>query len=123
MEHRGQFDEDLASLSVNETMAVASITVAELLIGAELGRTAELRYRARASTEELLRHVPALPFDLEAARIFAYLTAELQAAGLRVGGFDLQIAAIAIAHGHSVVTLNLREFNRIPGLEVIAPEW
>ena len=74
-------------------------------------------------TEELLRHVPTLPFDLEAARIDARLNAQLLGSGQRVGGFDLQIAAVAISHGGSVVTLNLREFSRIPGLTVIAPDW
>ena len=123
MERQQRLDDDLATLAKAEAIAVSSVTVAELLSGAELSRARALRQRAQLMTEELLRHVPTLPFDLEAARIYARLNAQLRTAGVPVGGFDLQIASIAVAHGCSVVTLNLREFTRIPGLVVIAPDW
>lgn len=123
IERRGQLDADLATISANEPIAIASITAAELLAGAELARTPELRRRTRSGAEDLLRRMDILPFDLEAARIYARLSGGLRAAGHSVGGFDLQIAATALAHDCSVVTLNLREFNRIPGLTVIAPDW
>lgn len=123
MERRRRLDDDLTRLSRSEAIVVSSVTVAELLSGAELSRTPALRQRVQLMTEELLRHVPTLPFDLEAARTYAQLNAALLRAGQPVGGFDLQIAAIAMAHECSVVTLNLREFSRIPGLTVIAPDW
>ncbi len=123
MERRRQLGNNLFTLSRAKAIAVSSITVAELLSGAELSRTPVLRQRVQLMTEDLFRHVPTLPVDLEAARIYARLNADLRTAGFRVGGFDLQIASIAIAHESSVVTLNLREFSRIPGLTVIAPDW
>ncbi len=36
---------------------------------------------------------------------------------------DLLIAATALAYGHSILTHNLREFRRVPGLDVRQPRW
>lgn len=37
-----------------------------------------------------------------------------------IGAADLMIAATALANGHAVMTNNVREFERVPGLEVLA---
>jgi tRNA(fMet)-specific endonuclease VapC len=123
IERRGQIDLDLARLALNEPVDVTTITTAELPIGAELGRTAAIRQRSSRLTENLLGRVDVYAFDLAAARTYAQISVALQSTGLRIGGFDLQIASIAIVHDCSVVTLNLRDFNRVPGLTVIAPDW
>lgn len=74
-------------------------------------------------SEALLRHVDILPFDMRAARLYGQLFAHLRSVGLPIGGFDLLIAATALSNNCAVVTLNVREFNRVPGLSVIAPDW
>jgi tRNA(fMet)-specific endonuclease VapC len=123
IERRGQFDFDLATLSATEPIGITTITAAELLTGTELVRIEALRERSLLVAENLLQRVDLYDFDIGAARIYARLNAYLLKTGLRVGGFDLQIASIAIANQCSVVTLNLREFRRIPDLTVIAPDW
>ena len=123
LERRAQLDIDLATLAVNETLAITTGTAAELLVGVELRRTPAVRLRSQLAAENLLQRIDLLVFDLEAARIYANVGGQLQNAGLWVGGFDLQIAAIAIANQSSVVTLNLREFSRIAGLTVRTPGW
>ena len=55
-----------------------------------------------------------LPFDSQAAEIFA----QLRGSGLRVGTMDLRIASIALARGLTVLTRNTVDFERIPGLTV-----
>ena len=55
-----------------------------------------------------------LPWDAGAAGIFLRLRDQ----GVRVGTMDLKIASIALAHGCPVLTGNLQDFQRIPGLEV-----
>lgn len=110
-------------ISGGESVAIASITVAELLIGAELGRSPENQRRTRVVVEHFIQRLDIFSFDLAAARIYARLLADLRNVGYSVGGFDLLIAATALANECSLVTLNLREFNRIPGLDVIAPDW
>ena len=59
-----------------------------------------------------------LPFDTAAARIYAQLRADLERRGTPLADADLRIAAIALAHGFTVVTGNIRHFGRVPGLPV-----
>lgn len=46
----------------------------------------------------------------------ANLYVQLRRAGVIIGERDLQIAAVALAGGHEIMTLNVSEFARIPGL-------
>jgi tRNA(fMet)-specific endonuclease VapC len=55
-----------------------------------------------------------LDFDEEAA---AELN-RLQRMKMRIGAMDLKIAAIALIHGATLVTRNLGDFKKVPGLEV-----
>jgi tRNA(fMet)-specific endonuclease VapC len=57
-----------------------------------------------------------LPFDGKAADICGRLRAQLKALGTPIGSYDLQIAAIALAHTLTLVTHNTREFSRVDGL-------
>lgn len=77
-------------------------------------------YRARNLERllTLLDWLPSLPFSGEATRHFGELRAHLATAGTPIGPYDLQIAAIALAHDLTVVTRNLGEFSRVPSLRV-----
>ena len=55
-----------------------------------------------------------LPFDEEAVKVFA----ELQRQRIRIGTMDLKIAAICIAHDALLLSRNLADFAKIPGLRV-----
>lgn len=66
----------------------------------------------------LLPAITVLPFDLEVARVYGRIRAELEAAGRMPGEADLQIAATALHHDLTVVTGNLDHFQRVPGLRV-----
>ena len=59
-----------------------------------------------------------LDFDAEAADHAARIRLELEAAGTPIGPTDLLIAATARGHGRTLVTHKVREFARVPGLEV-----
>ena len=59
-----------------------------------------------------------LPFDGKAAAICGYLRSELKKQGTPIGGYDLQIAAIALSNNLILVTHNTREFSRIPELQL-----
>ena len=55
-----------------------------------------------------------LPFDPRAAAVFE----SLRALKIRVGTMDLRIAAIAVAHKFTVLSRNLKDFRKIPGVQV-----
>lgn len=59
-----------------------------------------------------------IPFDADAAVHFGQVRAELAKAGKAVGPYDLMIAGHARSQGLILVTNNLREFKRVPGLRV-----
>lgn len=98
---------------------LAAITASELLHGVHRADSAVRRARREVFVEAVLASVPLLPFDLEAARIHARVWADLAARGQPMGAHDLQIAAIALAGSLSVLTANVREFDRVEGLAVV----
>ncbi len=72
----------------------------------------------RAIEEYVEGDVSILPFDEPAARACAGIRVDLQAAGERLEDPDLRIAAICLAHDLTLVTGNVRHFERVPGLRV-----
>ncbi|MEQ1559428.1 MAG: type II toxin-antitoxin system VapC family toxin [Methyloglobulus sp.] len=64
----------------------------------------------------LLEWLPSLPFAGSATQHFGDIRSHLAKQGTPIGPYDLQVAAIARAHGLIVVTHNTREFARVPGL-------
>ena len=78
----------------------------------------EVRAKRSAFVEALLERFPLLPIDLTTARAHAQVWAELAAAGKMIGPNDLWLAATGLAHGLTMVTANVREFTRVPGLAV-----
>jgi tRNA(fMet)-specific endonuclease VapC len=65
----------------------------------------------------IYRANPVLPFDATAASTFD----GLQAQRLRVGTMDLRIASIALSRGLILLTRNMRDFGRVPGL--LTEDW
>jgi predicted nucleic acid-binding protein len=99
-----------------EELFISAITVAELLYGLEKHGGRE---NARRRLElEVFSRLPILPFDEDAARIYASLRADLECAGTPLDESDLQIAAIALSRGLRLLTGNGRHFRRVPGLEL-----
>ena len=89
----------------------------------------EMRYgiaksERRAESGHLLERflalgIDVLPFETEDADHAADIRAELEKAGTPIGPYDSLIAAQARRHGAALVTLNTREFERVPGLLVV----
>jgi tRNA(fMet)-specific endonuclease VapC len=102
----------LQSVSPDE-VAVPNIAIAELWFGAEKSDDPP---RKRAAWSKFLEPYAVLPFDRDAAEEHARLRYLLRHAP--IGERDLLVAAIASAKGLGVVTNNLAEFTRVPGLRV-----
>ncbi len=94
-------------------LCISAVTLAELLHGAaKSDRPAEKRHEV----ERLTARLDVLPFDDEAAGHFGDIRADLERQGRVIGPDDLMIAAHARSRGLAVVTGNLGEFSRVPGL-------
>lgn len=88
---------------------------------------AELRTGARKSArhrenllllERFLDPFVRVPFDADCAVAYGRIRAQLEAEGRAIGPNDLLIAATAVARGATLVTGNVREFERVPGLDL-----
>lgn len=110
-------------LSLDEPIALSAISVSEMLVGAYRSDTLRRRDMRAAFLELILARVGVLPFDTAAARVHSEMTALLISRGQRIGAHDAIIAATAMARGYGVLTDNLRDFGRVPGLDVWRPVW
>lgn len=108
----------LPDLPQEEPVAVSAVTAAELLHGVDRARDPARRARRQQFVEAILERFPVVEFGLSAARVYARLWAELLSLGQPVGTHDLMIAATALSVDYGVLTADLRDFKRIPGLRV-----
>ena len=123
LERRGWTLRDLDRIGVEGVPLLSSMTVAELLGGIHRAAPSVRRETRLAFIEQIVSTLAVVPFDLLAARTHARVAADLSAAGTPIGPNDLVIAATGLAHGHAVMTDNLREFRRVPDLVVLQPVW
>ena len=103
----------LASLTPAEVV-LCSVVKAELYYGVyRSSRRAENLALVGAFCSQFL----SIPFNDACVEIYGSLRAGLVQRGSMIGPYDLQIAAISLAHGLTLVTHNLREFSRVPELQ------
>lgn len=94
-------------------MAISSITLSELLYGAEKSQNIDKNLEA---IEEFISHLDVLPYDAKASQHYGQIKAALEKKGEIIGENDIHIAAHAISQGLILITNNLREFKRVPNL-------
>lgn len=94
-------------------MAISSITLAELVHGAEKSSDVP---RNIAVVEDFVSRLMVLPYDDKAAWQYGNIRAVLEKLGQPIGLNDLHISAHARSNGLTLVTNNMREFERVPGL-------
>ncbi|MBQ9697988.1 MAG: type II toxin-antitoxin system VapC family toxin [Acidaminococcaceae bacterium] len=97
---------------------ISSVTVGELVYGAAKSwwgsRTRQIMYA-------FLANFTIIPFTEKDAVIFGRCRAGLTAAGTPIGAYDLMIAAQGISRNLTVVTHNMKEFSRVPG--IVLEDW
>lgn len=96
-------------------IGLSSITVAELYYGVE---HSQYREQNRSALVQFLLPFDIVVFDHDAALAYGAIRAELEAKGFSIGAMDMLIAAHAYSLKATLVTHNLSEFQRIPGLRV-----
>ena len=100
-------------------VAIAAVSVAELLVGVELA-SGTTRQRRRDMVTETVTAVRVLAHDLGVVGHHAELLAFTRRAGRPRGAHDLLIAATARATGRTVVTADISAFEDLPGVKVAA---
>jgi tRNA(fMet)-specific endonuclease VapC len=116
---RGQIDVDShVQGREDELFSLSVISASELLHGVQRAQDPATRARRLAFVEAVLARFPMIEIDLAVARIHAEIWSALAAGGQMIGVHDSWIAATCIAHDFTLITANLREFHRVPGLHV-----
>jgi tRNA(fMet)-specific endonuclease VapC len=100
---------------LNSGICISSITLAELEYG--MKRSSD-PVRNEQALLRFLAPLTVLPFGSAAASVYGEIRADLQSKGTPIGPLDMLIAGHAKAEELILVTNNVREFERVPGLEI-----
>ena len=96
-------------------MAISTITLAELLHGAEKSNEPA---RSLSTVEDFCSRLEILPYGPKAAQHYGSIRAALERRGQTSGVNDLHIAAHARSEGLTLVSNNMREFERVEALQL-----
>ena len=102
-----QFNENASHL------AISAVTLAELLHGAEKSSQPQ---RTLSVVENFCSRLDVLDYGAKAAQHYGQIRSALDRRGIPIGVNDLHIAAHARSEGLTLVSNNLREFERVEGL-------
>jgi len=114
-----QFVERAVSATGDQNAALSAVGLTELIHGLYRAKTPALRLRRESFLNELLADLTVYPYTKETAMLAGKLDGEQQRNGVVIPFADLLIGATALWLGYSVLTVNLRDFRRIPGLSVV----
>jgi tRNA(fMet)-specific endonuclease VapC len=103
------------AVSRGAAIAVSSIVLYELWYG--VARSARRRENAERLRVFLSGRIEVGAFEEDDAKTAGELRATLEGAGTPIGPYDLLIAAQALRTGATLVTANVAEFTRVPGLQ------
>jgi tRNA(fMet)-specific endonuclease VapC len=108
---RSRFED---ALEGGETIAASSIVLFELWFGS--AKSARREGNAKKIAELVASPIDVLNFDEDDAREAGDIRADLRRKGTPIGPYDILIAAQARRRDALLVTANVREFTRVPGL-------
>jgi predicted nucleic acid-binding protein len=111
---------DVALVTGSEPIYISPVTIAELSFGAQRATKPELRQERLTAIDRLMEK-PMLVIDEATGEIFGRLAAELKATGrghqFRIQ--DLWLASQAIQHGLRLLSHNRKDFEDVPGLNLL----
>jgi tRNA(fMet)-specific endonuclease VapC len=114
-----QLIEQVVTLAGDQDAALSAVGLTELIHGIYRARTPEMRVRRESFLQELLAVLTVHPYTKETAILAGKIDGEQQNQGVVIPFGDLLIGATALSLGFSVLTANLRHFQKIPGLNVV----
>jgi tRNA(fMet)-specific endonuclease VapC len=116
-----QILEQFRATRAETEIAISVVSIVELVHGAYRAKTQEQTDRRLEFIERLSGNVPVYPVTLEIARHAGRIEGQQEAQGIQLAFEDLLIDATALHLGYGVATLNVRHFQRIPGLTLVRP--
>jgi predicted nucleic acid-binding protein len=123
-ERRGEMLQDLIQrtqsiFGTHAEVALSSVSIVELTHGIFRAQPPAHRERRRQFVEEVCLDLIVYPLTLEIAQLAGRIEGEQAAKGVRIAFEDLVIGATALHLGFDVATLNVRQFQQIPNLNMV----
>jgi predicted nucleic acid-binding protein len=123
-ERRGDTPEQLVQQVIaaagNQEAALSSVGLSELVHGIYRATSVQIQIRRRSFVEELRIGLTVYPFTAETAMLAGQIDGEQTAKGVIIPFVDLLIGATALSLSFSILTVNIRHFQKIPGLQVLS---
>jgi tRNA(fMet)-specific endonuclease VapC len=114
---QGQVAQNFAVIPPQE-IAISTVVLFELQVGIAKSNSPGKRTQ---QVQQLLSQVNLVLFDRDAALAAANIRAQLEQQGTPIGPIDVLIAGTAVALQATLVTHNVKEFARVPGLALV--DW
>lgn len=114
---RLSFDNLLKEHGTEDT-GISVITAAELMHGVHRANSLKRRLRRNNLIEGILEKISVYPIDMDIARKYSEIWAQLQNKGINLGTHDLLIGCTALELNFTLLTIDKKDFSRIPGLKV-----
>jgi predicted nucleic acid-binding protein len=108
----------IANVAGDQEVALSAVGLMELMHGIYRADGVQRRTTRELFINELIADIEVYPFSKDTAVLAGKIDGEQQAKGIVIPFADLLIGATALLLGYSVVTVNDRDFKRIPGLNV-----
>ena len=110
---------EIISAVGEQQLAISSVALTEIVHA--VFRAPDLQIRARRETfiQDLLTDLEVVPYIRSTAFLAGKIDGEQRSAGVTIPSMDLLIGATALEIGYSIVTVNVRHFQLIPGLNII----
>jgi len=115
-----QLIEELTNEFRDQPLAISAIALTEIVHAIARAPDLERRLRRETFIDQLLMDIEVVPYTRATAFLAGRIDGEQPALGVTIPSIDLLIGVTALEIGYSVVTANVRHFNLIPGLHVIA---
>jgi len=106
-----------AVIGDEDDVAIAAVTVAELLVGVALA-SGRKRSARQEYVDDIVGSIPVIPYDTQVAVEHVQLLTAVRNTGRPRGAHDLLIAATARATERTVVTADGSAFTDLPGVTV-----
>ena len=95
-------------------LSISAVTYGELEYGIQKSQDPE---KNRIAITQILLGINILDFDSKAAQHFGDIFADLESRKMRIGDRDMMIAGHARSLDYTLITNNVREFQRVSGLK------
>ena len=109
----------LAAQNPGEPFGISAITLAELRHGVQRAVTPGRRVFRQRFLDELMMVTKVYPVTASIALLVGELDAELEMSGNKIDLADLIVGCTALEQDFAVATMNVRHFERIPGLRIV----